>query len=401
VIVYSSLFPSAVNPSAGLFIRERMFRVARRMPLVVVAPQAWSPLDGLVRLFRPGFRRLAPFFERMDGVEVHRPRFLSVPGVLKRLDGWLMARSTYGTVARIHRGFGATLIDAHFGYPDGYAATWIGRRLGLPVTITLRGSKDRQLLGTSREAGLRRALAGAAALISVSRSLVEQVGGPLGQPADRFRLVGNGVDLARFAPEDRAEARRRLGIPPDAPVIVGVGNLIELKGFHRVVPLLPWLRRRHPGLVYLVVGGATASGDMSGRIRALAREHGVEDCVRLCGRQPPDELRWFYSAADAFALATEYEGWANVFLEAMACGLPVVTTRVGGNPEVVREPDTGILVDYWDPDAFRDALDRALSAPWDREAIRRYARENDWERRVDQVEAVFAEVVAGRAGPEG
>ncbi len=392
VLVYSSLFPSSAAPTAGLFIRERMFRVARRLPLVVVAPQAWSPFDWLVRLFRPGFRPQGPAFERMDGIEVHRPRAWSMPGMLKRYDGHLMALSTFGCVRRLQRRFRATVIDAHFGYPDGFAAARIGRRLGVPVTLSLRGSKDQTLIGTDREPALREAVFSASRLIAVTDSLVQGVGVALGQPAERFTVVGNGVDLSRFAPVDRAEARRRLGIPQDAKVLVGVGNLIPLKGFQRIIPLIPRLRERFPGLVYLIVGGGGTQGDIGPRLVALARECGVEDGVRLCGRQMPDELKWFYGAADVFALATEFEGWANVFLEAMACGLPVVTTRVGGNPEVVASPEVGTLVDYWDEEAFAAALAEALERRWDTGRIRAYAQANDWERRIDQLEEIFRDV---------
>ncbi len=389
LIVYSSLFPSAAAPNAGGFIRERMFRVAKRLPLVVVAPQPWSPFDWIVRLVRKSFRPQAILRETVDGVEVHRPRFLSVPGILKRFDGWLMAMSTVRYVARLQRRFGATLIDAHFLYPDGYAATLIGARLGLPVTITIRGSKDQRLIGTDREPLLRAAAQHAARLIAVTQSLATDVGGALGQPPSRIEVIGNGVDLVRFARKDRSLARGRLGIEADAKVIIGVGNLIELKGFQRVIPLLPRLRRRFPNLVYLIVGGASSQGDLSVRLRALAIEYGVSDCVRLVGAQPHEELAWFYSAADVFALATEYEGWANVFLEAMACGLPVVSTRVGGNAEVVHEPDTGVLVDYWDPDAFAGALEERLDRPGDPETMVAHATGNSWDARIDRLVKIF------------
>jgi len=119
LIVYSSLFPSAAAPTAGTFIRERMFRVAKRVPIVVVAPQAWSPFDALIRRFRPDFRPMAASHEQVDGIDVYRPRWLSLPGVGKRFDGWLMALCTEACVRRVHRRFRATAIDAHFLYPDG------------------------------------------------------------------------------------------------------------------------------------------------------------------------------------------------------------------------------------------------------------------------------------------
>ena len=392
VIVFSSLFPSAEAPTAGGFIRDRMFRVAKRMPLVVVSPRAWSPFDWLVRLFRPTFRPPSASFEVMEGVEVHRPRALSIPGVFKRYDGVLMAWSTRRFVERLNVRFGATVLDAHFAYPDGFAAVRIGRRLGVPVVVSLRGSKDQRLLGTSREAGLREAVQGAARLIAVSRSLVFDVGRPCGIEPERIDVVSNGVDLSMFSVVDRQEARRRLDIDVAAKVILGVGNLIPLKGFQRVIPLLPDLRKRFPDLVYLIVGGASSQGDMSDELLALARHHGVEDCVRLCGRQPPSELKWFYGAADVFALASEYEGLANVLLEAMACGVPVVATRVGGNPEVVRTARVGTLVDFWDAEGFAGALSDTLGREWDRLDIARDAERHGWEARIDALESILRSV---------
>ncbi|MFP5407200.1 MAG: glycosyltransferase, partial [Gammaproteobacteria bacterium] len=120
-------------------------------------------------------------------------------------------------------------------------------------------------------------------------------------------------------------------------------------------------------------------------VSALAREHGVQDIVRFAGRQPQNELKWFYGAADVFVLATAFEGWANVFLEAMACGLPVVTTRVGGNAEVIVDRSLGELVDWWNAAVFRDAIDRALRADWDRNAIIAHARANTWDERIERL----------------
>lgn len=394
ILVYSSLFPSAAAPAAGTFIRERAFRVGKRLPIVVVAPQPWSPFDGLVRLVRKTFRPRAAAFEVMDGVQVYRPRYFSLPGVFKSMDGWLMAQGSKRVVQRLQRGFRFNVIDAHFLYPDGYAATLLGRSMALPVTITLRGSKDEWLIGTNREPMLRRALRSASGLFAVSEALKRDLAVKLGEAPDRILVVGNGVDLDKFHPVDRVEARRRLRLAPNEKVIISVGGLVERKGFHRVIPLIRGLRGRFPTLVYLVVGGGTSQGDMLGQLKALARREGVEDAVRFCGPQLPADLRWFYGAADVFALATAHEGWANVFLEAMACGLPVVTTQVGGNAQVVSLPVLGEVVEYWNPNAFSAALARALERDWDRAAIISYASANTWDSRIDMLERQFRELVA-------
>jgi len=406
LIVFASLFPGAEAPTVGTFIRERMFRVGRHVPIVVVSPQPWSPFDWLVRLFRRSFRPSMARFERMDNVEVHRPRWLSLPGVAKRFDGWLMWRGSERCVRELHRQFHATAIDAHFLYPDGWAAARIAQRLALPCTITLRGSKDEWLIGTDRERLLVEAMNSATKLFSVSESLKRNVAEKLGVAPQKVTVIGNGVDTHKFRPVDRIEARRRIGVSPDAEVMIGVGGLISRKGFHRVIPLIPWLRERHPRLLYLIVGGGTTQADMRGELEALARQHGVSDCVVFCGQQNPGDLSAFYSAADVFVLATEHEGWANVFLEAMACGLPIVTTRVGGNAEVVLTPTSGELVEWWNPQAFASAIDRALAHRWDREAIIAYARSNSWDFRVERLLAEFralscaGEILGARANAQ-
>jgi glycosyltransferase involved in cell wall biosynthesis len=394
ILVYCSLFPSAAAPAAGTFIRERAFRIGKRFPILVVSPQPWSPVDGLLRIARRTFRPPATEFEIMDGVAIFRPRYLSFPGALKSLDGWLMARGSMKIMRRLQREFRPDVIDAHFIFPDGYAASLLGRALGLPITITLRGSKDQKLLGTAREPLLRRAVDSAARLFAVSDSLKRDVGLKLGQAPDRIVLVGNGVDSEKFRPVDRVEARQRLGIAPNARVIIGVGGLVEGKGFQRVIPLIKRLRQSFPNLVYLIVGGGASQGDMRPSLEALARKEGVADAVRFCGRQLHDELLWYYGAADVFVLATAYEGWANVLLEAMACGLPVVTTRVGGNEEVVSSAALGELVEYWDAEAFAAAIERALLRDWDRETIIAYARSNSWDRRIDLLEREFRSLLA-------
>ena len=110
-----------------------MFRVARCLPVTVVSPTPWFPLQWIIRIFRPHFRPPLPRRETQDGVEVLRPRYLSVPGAFKGLDGVLLALGSYLTVRRLHRAGRLQVLDAHFAYPDGYAATLLGSRLGVPV----------------------------------------------------------------------------------------------------------------------------------------------------------------------------------------------------------------------------------------------------------------------------
>ena len=165
LVVFSTLFPSQVRPGAGLFIRERMFRVALHWPLVVVSPQPWFPGQSLIRWLRPGYRPQAPALEIQQGIRVYHPRFLSVPGMLRQFDGWSMALASFLLLKRL-KAEGARLIDAHFAYPDGEAATHLGRWLGLPVTITLRGTEVPHSKNPALRPRLARTLKAAARVLS-------------------------------------------------------------------------------------------------------------------------------------------------------------------------------------------------------------------------------------------
>ena len=394
LLVFSSIFPSTVTPTVGTPVWERMSRIGRHVPMVVVSPQAWSPLDWLVRLFRKTYRPISSPHEIIDGVEIFRPRILSIPRFFKGLDGWLMAAGSRRRVRQVVQQFKPTILDAHFLYPDGYAASLLAREHGLPLTITIRGSKDARLVDGPRKEQLRRAMESAATLFAVSDSLKQDVSARLDVADAKTVVIGNGVDMSKFSRLDRNAARQRLGLAPDAKVLISVGSLVELKGFHRILPVLPRLRERFPGLRYLVVGGGTTQGDMSATLRAMTAELGLEENVVFCGPQVPDQLKWYYSAADLFVSATSYEGWANVLLEAMACGLPVVTTKVGGNPQVVCKNELGSIVPYWDEPAFESAVSHALEHSWDCAAIMAYANENSWDARVARQIGEYERVLA-------
>lgn len=393
--VISSLFPSESRPLAGVFIKERMRRVAAELPVSVISPQPWFPLQSLLRLRWPHYRPALPVRETVDGLDVVRPRFLAVPGAFRRLDGFMMAVGALREVRKLRRAGRADVLDAHFLYPDGYAATRLGRWLGIPVTVTLRGTEPGHAARPSLRPRLKRSVIDAQRVFAVSDSL-RQFAIELGAPPERTRVVGNGVDLESFSPLPKEEARRRLGLPLESKILVSVGGLVERKGFHRVIECLPALREEFGDLHFLVVGGPSPEGDWTARLKAQTEELGLKSCVHFLGHVRPADLRVPLSAADVFALATRNEGWANVFLEAMACGLPVVTTRVGGNAEVVCRNDLGTIVRFGDQEALRDALAHALDHSWDREAIRDYAAENTWDRRVSVLVEEFRALIAAQ-----
>ncbi|SEO97859.1 glycosyltransferase [Aquisalimonas asiatica] len=382
LLVFSRIFPNTVQPTFGVFVRERMFRVGQQLPVVVVSPVAWFPGEGLIRRFiRPDYRPPVPYHEVQEGVDVYHPKFLCIPGVMKWTDGLFLALSTLPLMRRLQREPGFDIIDTHFVYPDGVAVWLLSKWLRRPYTITLRGTIDRISRTRLSRWLSARAMRAARRVFSVSDSL-RQVAIGMGQSPEHVRVIPNGINLDYFGPEDQAACRRQLGLPEGARVMITVGTLNERKGFHRVIEQLPALLEAFPDLHYLCVGGGSPDGNDLERLQQQAQSLGVAAHVHFTGAVPPERLRYYYSAADLFVLATRFEGWANVFLEAGACGLPTVTTRVGGNAEVVNSDAVGRVVAFGDGDALRRAIAEALTVSWDRQAILEHARAQSWEERI-------------------
>ena len=397
VVVLSSLFPSSIQPGTGLFVRERMFRVGQHLPLAVVVPTPWFPLQGLLRHIKPHFRPGAPHYERQNGFDVWYPRFFSLPGMLKRYDGLMMALGAWPIMRQLKREGRLDIIDAHFAYPDGYAASLLGRWFTVPFTVTMRGTESRHIQDRSLGRMLLQAIRKSVQVFSVSESLRGLAISHGADPA-KIEVIGNGVDTARFSPRDRQACRRALGISPDARVLVSVGGLVARKGFHRILGILPRLRETFPSLIYLIVGGPSAEGNNRVELEAQVKQLELDACVRFLGALSPDELPEALSAADVFVLATSNEGWANVFLEALACGLPVVTTDVGGNREVICDAGLGVVVPFDDAAALTEAISASLLRSWDAGYIRLYAEENSWDERVRRLCNHFFGIGQGHRG---
>ena len=207
-------------------------------------------------------------------------------------------------------------------------------------------------------------------------------------------MIGNGIDVIKFYPLDKSDARAELNISNDAKVLISVGALVDRKGFHRVIELLPALVKQYPNLIYLIVGGDSPEGNIYSRLQQQVKALSLEDHVRFLGAYPSDQLKLPLSSSDVFVLATANEGWANVFLEAMACGLPVITTDVGGNKEVVNSPELGTVVAFGEPEALLSALLKALKKEWQSSVIINYAQQNSWDTRVNVLTDEFRRLIS-------
>ncbi len=372
LLTFTTLYPNAAQPNHGVFVENRLRHLlaSGAAEAKVLAPVPWYPAALPALRGRPDYGAI-PAVETRHGIVLHHPRYLAPPRLGMWSGPYALYRAAAATLARmLAAGFEFDAIDAHYLYPDGIAALWLGRRFGRPVVITARGS-DTSLL--PRYALPRRliaaAIAGADALVAVSAGLAEGLGA-LGAPAEKITVLRNGVDLALFRPPaDRAAARAALGL--EGPTLLSVGLLIERKGHHHVIAALPAL----PGHTLLIAG----EGPERAALAQLAQKLGVAARVRFLGAQPHERLPLLYGAADALVLASSREGWANVLLEAMACGTPVVASPAWGSREAVCSDAAGLVLEAVTPAAIAAGVARLAVAAPARAAVRAHAEAFGWE----------------------
>jgi len=373
-LLLSTLFPSTARPNHGIFVETRLRELLKSgaVETRVVAPVPWFPFSG-ARFGEYGSFAATPRHENRNGIEVHHPRYFLPPKVGMNIAPAMIARAALPVIRRLVRaGFDFDLIDAHYYYPDGVAAAALARALGKPFIVTARGT-DLNLI--PEYSGPRRRIlataAQAAASIGVCRALMVRLA-ELGADPAKLHVLRNGVDLERFQPLPRAAARLRLGLPEDGRILLSVGHLIERKGHHVAIEAL----RSLPQDVMLVLAGA---GEERARLEGLSRACGVESRVRFAGAVPQADLKWHYSAADALTLCSSREGWANVLLESMACGTPVIATDIWGTPEVVATPVAGRLMRERSAAALAESFTALFADYPAREATRRYAEGFSWQ----------------------
>ncbi|MBI4604059.1 MAG: glycosyltransferase [Planctomycetes bacterium] len=391
VLVLAAAYPSPSEPERAVYLES--------LNLALAPPGGSGGRAGGIELavVAPRVSRADPAREVRRGIPVRRFAYPSGGRRLKEMarpGPWVLAAyAASALVAALDeaRARGAECILAHWVLPMGPVAAAAAGALGLPFVLAAHGSDLGRYARASRLLGLaaRLSLARAKAVIAVSEALRRAAVEDHGVPASRVRVVPMGIDDALFGPggPGREEARRLLGVSPEARLLHVAGDAIPEKGNGELLEARALLARRGLECDVAVAGG--------GRPEPLASE---PRRVRLLGRVPQRELALWCHAADLFVLPSHAEGSPVTVMEALASGLPVVATRVGGIPELVEDGATGWLVPPRDPEALAGAIERALQAGALEGARARLAaspRDFSAARRAREVRAVLEEACRG------
>lgn len=384
VLTLSTLYPDSGRPSFGVFVERQTLALARRdgVEVEVVAAVGLPPWP---LTLHPHYRTRAGLAakELRNGLPVHRPRFRIWPG----LSGAGAARALAAAVLPLARALRCDVIDSEFFWPDGVAAMHLAEALGVPFSVKARGS-DIHFWGGRPDVAAQMLEAGgkAGGLLAVSAALKADMAA-MGIPGEKIRVHYTGVDLERFRPADRAEAKRGLGV--EGPLIVTPGNLVALKGQRIAIEALAEV----PDATLLIAG----EGPERPALEALIAARGLGSRARLLGSVPPAQMPGLLGAADLMVLPSEREGLANVWIESLACGTPILIADVGGAREVLDRAEAGRLVAR-ESGAIAAAAREMLASPPDPAVVRRCAERFSWERNGAELHGHLAGLLPGEGG---
>ena len=383
ILTFTTLYPNNIRERHGVFVENRIKKLATTEQISVVAPVPYVPKF----LARGEWRHFAGVqsTEMRHGLKVYHPRFLTIPKVGMSLAPLLLATYSLLYIRSLIKTCKTEfqLIDAHYVYPDGVAAIIIGIFFRKPVLITARGSD----INTIPEFFVPRifikwSLRKASHVFAVSDSLREKIIS-LGIAPTKVSTVRNGVDSEVFYQDDfRDEKRRNLGVK--SKLVLSVGNLVSLKGHDLVIDAIDAI----PHASLMIIGEGVEHPNLVAQIKDRA----LGNRVTIVPSFKQEQLRGIYSAADLLVLASSREGLPNVLLEAMACGTRVVSTKVGGAPEVVTSINAGVLVERTVP-ALRNAIETELATDISRESTIECAKQFDANQSIKKWLAVAKDVV--------
>ena len=312
-----------------------------------------------------------PYFSEKETLHRHVPEFL---------DGLRQFQRTAG--------ISYDLVHSHY-WLSGYAGADLSQEWNIPHATTFHTLARKKLAARAgeKESELRmatesRVMHHADAIVVSTDNEREDLYRLYHVPPHKVEVIAAGVDSDLFRPSDKAAARAELGLE-ETRVVLSVGRIEPLKGLETLIGAMARLEDRTSTRL-LLVGGTLGQDRELARLKSVAAGMGIQDMVTFVGAVDQSELPTYFSAADVFVLPSYYESFGLVALEAMACGTPVIASRVGGPKAFVQDGLTGYMIPWHCPDPYAERLDILLANPALRESMGKAAtakaRTMGWDR---------------------
>ena len=370
------MFPNKVRPLAAIFVAEKAVSLSVNNEMRIIAPVSYFPI---IR------RTLPEKYEKFNGLEVFHPRYLALPFFHWR---WLSYFYQVGIYLKKYVRF-CDIINVEWVYPDCYVANKIAHKYGKKVVVVVHGN---EAIGYFDAEGHKEkyitALQDADHVVAVSNDLKTKIIENYRISELKITVIPNGIDQNKFFVLPSSEARKRLNLQsPAQKICVCIARLSEEKALHIMIEAIAISQ---DNLRLNIIG----DGPLKHNLKSLIQSLGLSDRVFLIGAIPHNQIFLWLNAADFFCLSSVREGCPVVIHEALACGVPIISTDVGGIPDIVNSEQYGILCPPNNPHLFAEALTRGVSQLWNREKISNYGQNFSWDRVAESMVHVYKKALS-------
>jgi glycosyltransferase involved in cell wall biosynthesis len=329
------------------------------------------------------FRFLQLAVESCNDLQNYRyfcPKYFTLPiEVLRKRNCHLAMKSCVSVISKNSVDF--DLIHAHF-LENGFIGAYLKNLYNKPLIVTAHGGDvyDLPFRDHWYNSLAKFVLSEADEVITVSKFNAEKLLS-LGVSSNKLHVIPNGYDERLFKPIPAVKAREKLGLPLNKKILLSIGSLVNVKGHTYLISAMPLVLRKRKDVLLIIVG----SGPLKELLQRIIKNYGLEGHVILVGGRMHEEIPLWMNASDIFILPSLQEGFPTVIPEAMACGKPIVATKVGGVPEVIASDELGTLVPPEDPELLSWAILEGLNRKWDSTTILEHAKKYSWSKLAKQI----------------
>jgi len=392
ILVLLDGIPSKENPNLWRHAFDEVLKLSEYCNITVVSP-VWLPLS--LRSYKKNserIKRLPPYEYKIDSVTCWRPRYIDFS-----LFSWNCRKHYIQIFTMIvsllffvfHQRIRFDVIHAHFAYRNGYVASILGKILGKPVIITAHGSDIHQNLYNNGALFRKRtlnALSWSIRIIAVSQSLKNMIADE--GFGNKTFVIPCGFSDSKFSQMDTNDCRVKLFLDTNKILLLFIGNLVAVKGVDVLIRAFKIVRDKECNVELIIIG----DGSEREVLEQQVLDEGLEEMVFFLGRKDHTIIPLYVNASDILIVPSRNEGRSVATIEALACGKPVVASRVGGIPETIVNDQLGILVEKENPVALADGIMNALNRTWDERYISNYAKQYDQGQLISHVLKVYDKV---------
>lgn len=378
IVVYTRQYPKPSAPTDGLFTKQMVSELKKIADVTVVCPLPWCPKISFFKRWPDWYASTAIPKKVIEGdLEIYYPKFLLIPFLARFIQPLFQILGTFFLMLRLRKQGRVEAINAHNLYPDGVGAALLSKMLNIPLVLTSLGSDiNANESSKVRMSQILWAMNSARGVTAKSQALTEKIS-KMVDPDVNVSYIPNGINTSMFqatTDELKEQKKKALGLSLEEIYVVFVGRLDEVKGLTYLLDALSILKDKGAlNFTTLLIG----DGPQNVFLKEKAERLGLLPRVKFEGRVAHDRVGEYLYSADLFCLPSLSEGLPNVALEALACGVPLVGSNVGGVPELVND-DNGLLTEAANAQDLAKKLERALNTQWDSESISSTVSWADW-----------------------